>query len=310
MRMQTEGNTHPSDERRTKPCDSGSSSIVRNRYFYSMLLEWPDMAQDQGFHLGNARRHAAELHGFGTVCGLRVEKTQCHEQVRLKKGVAIDCLGREIRVERDVLVDLHDAVARAVEERRKKPKPEHERGKKGQRDHEHDPHEQDYDQHGHGHDEEEEDDDDDDGCEDPVDVYVGLCYREVDERPVQAIGGPETCCKPACEMSRTRHGWHVEVSLEPPKIPPRIRDLIDDLYECEHERLGEWLCRWITEPCWQCTPDPCGRDHKCLGLARVRVVPNGSVESIDNCCIRPLVLPTVMIAALAQYAVQKTGREE
>jgi hypothetical protein len=296
--MQTQAKTtsfHPQERDATK-CDCGGSAIVRNRYFYSQLLEWPDMAQDQAFHLGNVRRHVAEMHGFGTVCGLRVEKTPCHEQVRVKKGVAVDCLGREIRVECDVLVDLHDAVAEAVERRRKRPKKEIDPvaarpGKKG--DHDRD-----------------DDDDDDDECKEPVDVYVVLCYREIDERPVQAIGGPETCCKPACEMSRTRHGWCLEVLLEPPKIPPRVKDLVEELYECEDGELHDWICHWITEPCWQCAHDPCGKDHQCVGLARVRVVPGGSVESVDNCCVRPLVLPTVLIAALAEYAATKAGREE
>jgi hypothetical protein len=268
------------------------SSVVRNRYFYSMLLEWPDMAQDQAFHRGNVQRHNAEMHGFGTICGLRVEKTHCHEQVRIKKGVAVDCLGREIRVEADVLLELHDAVQQALERRRKRPK----------KDPEPAPHDR--------HHDDDDDDDDDRHCKDPVDVYVLLCYRELDERPVQAVGGPETCCKPACEMSRTRHGWCLEVALEPPHVPPRIQNIIEDLYQCEREKLGEWLCHWITEPCWQCAPDACGQDHKCVGLARVRVVPGGAVEAIDNCCVRPLVLPTVLIAALAEYAVTKTGREE
>src|SRR4026208_2435970 len=157
--MQTQGKVmgHWAGEHDVTRCDCGPSSIVRKRYFYSMLLEWPDMAQDQAFHLGNIRRHVAEMHGFGTVCGLRVEKTQCHEQVRLKKGVAVDCLGREIRVECDVLVELHDAVNAAVERRRKRPKKEIEAAK----------------QH---HEDEDEDDDD---CKEAVDVYLVLCYREI-----------------------------------------------------------------------------------------------------------------------------------
>ena len=306
--MQTHGKVigQYAEERDVTRCACGPSSVVRNRYFYSMLLESADMAQDQAFHLLNTRHHISELHGLGTVCGLRVEKTQRHEEVRVRRGVAVDCLGREIRVECDVLLDLHAAVAEAVSQRRKRPKkeekedaPEEGRRDEGRRD-EGRQREGRYD----------DDDDDDEACEDPVTLYVSLCYRETDERPVQAIGGPETCCRPRCEMSRTRHGWCLVVSLEPPKTPRRIKDLLEGLYKCEDEKLGEWLCHWMTEPCWQCVPDPCGRDdHECVGLARVRLVPGGSVEAIDNCCVRPLVLPTVLIAAMAEYAVTKTGRE-
>ena len=293
--MQTHGKVmgQYAEERDVSRRDCGPSSVVRNRYFYSMLLEWQDMAQDQTFHLGNVRRHVAEMHGFGTVCGLRVERTPCHEEVKVRRGVAVDCLGREIRVEHDVVLDLRAAVEEAVERRRKRPATGADSAREVAGDLDDD-----------------DRDDDRDKCGEPVNVFVSLCYREIDERPVQAVGGPETCCHQACETSRTRHGYCLRVSCDPPKVPRRIKDLLDDLYECEDERLGEWLCHWITEPCWQCVPDPCGRDeHHCVGLARVRVIPGGSVEAIDNCCVRPLVLPTVLIAAMAEYAITKTGRE-
>jgi hypothetical protein len=286
---------HYADGQDVTRSDHGGSSVVRNRYFYSMLLEAGDLAQDQAFHRGNVQRHLAELHGFGTVCGLRVEKTTCHEQVKVRRGVAVDCLGREIRVEHDVLLDLHAAAEEAIERRRREPKKDASQSPAQARG---------------GYRQDGEGDEDDDHCRDPIDLYVSICYRETEERPVQAVGGPETCCRPACEMSRTRHGFQLLVTHEPPKSPRRIKELLDDLYKCEHERLGEWLSHWMTEPCWQCEADPCGRDHhQCLGLARVRLVPGGAVESIDNVCIRPLLLPTVLIAALAEYAITKNGRE-
>lgn len=257
-----------------------ASSIVRSRYFYSMLLEEPDMTVEQRFHLGNIRRHDAEMHGFGTVCGLRVEDTGCHEEVVIRPGVALDCLGREIRVEEQVKVDLHAAVELAEKARDKGERPETQaaRGRE-------------------------------EGClPEPVEVYVSLCYQEVDERPVQAIAGPETLCAPSCQMSRTRSGFSVEVGITPPEVPEKLRDVIGDLLQCGREDLHEWLCNWITDPCWACAPDPCGKDPLCVGLARVRVIPGGKVVRVDNCCIRPLVLPTVLIGELARYAVDHTRR--
>jgi len=278
-----------------------TSSVVRSRYFYSMLLEEPDMTVEQEFHLGNARRHVAEMHGFGTVCGLRVEETGCHEEVVLKQGVAVDCLGREIRVECDIKVDLHEAVRKAVEardqrrERRETEVEERERDREREREWDRD-RDREKDRDGHG------------WLPEPVEVFVALCYLEVPERPVQSIGGPETRCAPSCEMSRTRSGFSVEVRLNPPEVPEKLKDVIGDLLQCEHERLHEWLCDWITDPCWSCVPDPCGKDHQCVGLARVRVVPGGRVVDIDNCCIRPLVLPTVLIGELTRYAVDHIRR--
>jgi hypothetical protein len=272
------------EERDVVRCDHGPSSIVRNRYFYSMLLEAQDMKQDQDFHLGNVRRHAAQLHGFGTVCGLKVERTKCNEEVRVKAGVAIDCLGREIRVECDVLLDLHHAVEEAVKKRANPQQREVQAAAPAPADKEK-------------------------GCPDPVEVYVTICYCEKDERPVQAIGGPETCCASTCQTSRTRSGFCLEVTDKPPPTPKRIECLLDDLFKCEKEHIKEWICEWITDPCWQCELDPCDKQPACLGLARVRVVPGGAVVDIDNCCVRPLVLPTVLIAALSQYAIERTGRE-
>jgi hypothetical protein len=264
-----------------KPPLRRKSSIVRSRYFYSMLLEEPDMTVEQSFHLGNLRRHVAEAHGFGTVCGLRVEETGCHAEVVIRAGVAVDCLGREIRVEQDVKVDLHDAVQRALDARAKKGRREVEPVEERKEE----------------------------GClPEPVEVYVSLCYEETDERPVQSIGGPETLCAPSCQMSRTRSGFVVDVGLTPPERPNKLRDIIGDLLQCEHENLHEWLCEWITDPCWSCAPDPCGKDHKCVGLARVRVVPHGRVVHIDNCCVRPLVIPTVLLGELTRYAVEQARR--
>jgi hypothetical protein len=292
--MQTQGKTigKYADERDVERCDCGPNSIVRNRYFFSMLLEPQDMAQDQAFHLGNVRRHNAALHGFGTVCGLRVERTPCHEEVRVKAGIAIDCLGREIRLEEDIKLDLSPAIAQAVKKRAAKPRRDAEAYAAPEAREQDRPY---------------DDDSEDDHCRDPIDVYVTLCYREMDERPVQALGGPETCCAPGCQNSRTRSGWCLEVSDEPPRIPRRIQHLMDDLGKCDTEEIEDWVCDWITQDCWQCELDPCNEHHQCLGLARVRVVPGGAVVDVDNCCIRPLVLPTVLLAGLARFAIEGKG---
>lgn len=309
--MHTQGKVmgHYVKERDVVHSECGASHTVRNRYFDSMLLEWPDMAQDQAFHLQNIRHHIAEMHGFGTVCGLRVESTDCHEQIRVKKGIAVDCLGREIRVECDVVLDLHEHVEAALAKRRKTKRESSHGSSPEQRA----SREQEHSGHGGGHDHHDrDDDDDDDDCkDDPVDLYISICYREFEERPVQAIGGPETCCRPSCENSRVRHGWCLEVTSEPPKQPPRIEDLHEGLHKCNGD-FGKWLCEWVTSCCWQCEPDPCGRDHKCVGLAHVRVIPKRAVEPdwIDNCCVRPIVVPTVVIAALAQYAASRAGRNQ
>jgi hypothetical protein len=248
-----------------------------------MLLEHEDMDVDQRYHRENHMRHIAELHGFGTVCGLKVEFTDCSHEIIIRKGVAIDCLGREIRVEKDVKVNLEKEVREAVAERRAKPiRLEME--------------------------EERRDDDDGDPDKRPVHLYVTLCYHEERERPLQSLGGPETCCEPSCEMSRIVQGFRVEISRHPPKNPHDVDGFIKELEHCQHARLKDFLCEFITEKCRTCVPDPCGREHHCVCIARVEAWPTGEVGEVDNCGCRQLVLSTTMLAGLARFALARTGR--
>lgn len=260
-----------------------SPGLIRNRYFYGMLLEAQDMSVEQAFHLGNVRRHLAEMHGHGTVCGLRVDEAEGCEAVVLRPGVAADCLGREIRVEREVRVDLHEAVEYALRLREEHLGPAEEPGKLKRAQERCGP--------------------------ESVEVYLSLCYEEAAERLVQSLASPEAACSPVCEPSRVRHGFRVAISVEPPEPCARKLDgFIDELFECERERLSTLLCSWITGDGWASALDPCADAHGCVGLARVRVVPGGSVVDIDNCAIRPLVLSTAMLSELVQYALHRVRR--
>ncbi|KYF87365.1 hypothetical protein BE17_32080 [Sorangium cellulosum] len=267
-----------------EPAFHPSPALVRNRYFYSMLLEAQDMLSEQAFHLGNARRHSAEMHGHGTLCGLRVDDGGGHEAVVLRPGVAADCLGREIRVERDVRIDLHEAAAHAVrlrEQRLGREEEDHPSPRRGLE------------------------------CAglEPVELYLSLRYQEALERPVQAFASPDAACTPACEASRVRHGFHVEVSAHPPSTGRHKRaSLVDELFQCERERLSTLLCDWITDDRWASGAAVCAGEHGCVGLARVRLVPGGQVIAIDNCAFRPLVLPTGLLAELLHYAVYQVRR--
>lgn len=289
------------------------NSVVRTRYFYSMLLEAPDLGVDQRFHVEAGRRHVAELHGWGTVCGLRVRDNDCDFQVVIDPGVGIDCAGRELRVETPLTVPLEAAVREVLARRKaqveagppgppsrppfvpsyrekqpeaapaaampeqRPPRPaEHRR-----RDHD---------------------------CE-WITLYVGLCYCEREERPVHSLGGPETCCAPGCENSRVRSGVQVYISDRPPPEPDD--PLVDQghaLDGCTHGDLRQWLCEKVLSGCVRCPPDPCGTVHHCITLASVEVSENGEVYRPDNCRHRRLLLPTRLVAELAMYAVQEVKK--
>ncbi|WP_437758535.1 hypothetical protein [Sorangium sp. So ce1389] len=257
------------------------SPIARNRYFYGMLLEAQDMTEEQQFHLGNVRRHLAELHGCGTAAGLRVDAAEGCEAVIVRHGVAVDCMGREIRVEKDVRVPVREAAARALSRRRERLGADDARtpARPGRCDPE------------------------------PVEVYLSLCYDEAPERPVQALGGAEAGCAPVCASSRARHGFRVDVSIDPPEPGPwALGRFLDRLYQCERERLDTLLCDFILDEAPSQPVEGCRERHGCVGLARVRVVPGGEVIDIDNCAIRALVLPTALIAGLARHALHLVRR--
>lgn len=78
------------------------TQLARNNYFTGKLLVERDFTDEQRYTMGKLRRHNQRLHGWGAVCGLKVEKhpnPACQNQyVVIKPGTAIDCCGREILV--------------------------------------------------------------------------------------------------------------------------------------------------------------------------------------------------------------------
>lgn len=84
--------------------------LARNNYFTGKLLVERDFKEEQHYFMGKDRRHNKYLHGWGTVCGLKVKQhpnPACRGQyVLVELGVAVDCCGREILVEREQTVDF------------------------------------------------------------------------------------------------------------------------------------------------------------------------------------------------------------
>src|SRR5262245_66006895 len=67
--------------------------------------------------MGKDRRHNQYLHGWGTVCGLKVlehPNPACRKQyVVVTAGVAVDCCGREILVRNKAMLDFRSAFLEA-----------------------------------------------------------------------------------------------------------------------------------------------------------------------------------------------------
>lgn len=86
--------------------------FARNNYFTGKLLVERDFTDEQRYYLGKLRRHNQSLHGWGAVCGLKVDEhpnPACQAQyVLIEPGTAVDCCGREIVVRHEEYFDFED----------------------------------------------------------------------------------------------------------------------------------------------------------------------------------------------------------
>jgi len=84
--------------------------FARNNYFTGKLLVERDFTDEQRYFLGKLRHHNQTLHGWGAVCGLKVEQhpnPACQAQyVVIEPGTAVDCCGREIVVRHQETFDF------------------------------------------------------------------------------------------------------------------------------------------------------------------------------------------------------------
>ena len=82
----------------------------RLHYFTGQFLTQRDFQDEQNYFIGKHRQHNRYLHGYGTVCGLKVVQhpnPDCRDRfVILEPGFALDCCGREILVKEQVYIDI------------------------------------------------------------------------------------------------------------------------------------------------------------------------------------------------------------
>jgi hypothetical protein len=87
------------------PCEV--PPLCRTGYYTGKLLTARDFSEEQRYHIDKLRLHHMFLHGWGTVCGLRVKPhPHCPDlRIVVEAGLAIDHCGREVRLLEDV--ELH-----------------------------------------------------------------------------------------------------------------------------------------------------------------------------------------------------------
>jgi len=106
-------NRHPHQQ---QPClDCELPTQERLNYFTGQFIAERDLRAEQEYHIGKHRQHNRYLHGYGSVCGLKVTQhpnPACRDRfIVLEPGLALDCCGREIVVHEPVYFDLVAALA-------------------------------------------------------------------------------------------------------------------------------------------------------------------------------------------------------
>ncbi|WP_222615483.1 collagen-like protein [Persicimonas caeni] len=98
----------------------GTHTFERNHYFDGKLLEARDFVDEQDYVRGKSMLHNSHVHGFGTVCGLKVvehPRAGCRtDYVVVEPGLALDCCGREIVIDSRQVVDVRTLAEEAVAE--------------------------------------------------------------------------------------------------------------------------------------------------------------------------------------------------
>jgi DNA-binding beta-propeller fold protein YncE len=86
--------------------------MARNNYFTGKLLVERDFTDEQRYFMGKDRRHNQRLHGWGSVCGLKVKQhdnPHCRDKyVVVEPGMAVDCCGREILVDGEQIIPFRE----------------------------------------------------------------------------------------------------------------------------------------------------------------------------------------------------------
>lgn len=89
-------------------------------YFTGQFLAERDFRDEQNYHIGKHRQHNRYLHGWGTVCGLRVvqhHNPDCRKRiVIIEPGLALDCCGRELVLRDKFHLDINKALASQVDD--------------------------------------------------------------------------------------------------------------------------------------------------------------------------------------------------
>lgn len=230
----------------------------RLRYFHGMLLDDKDFLAEQSYHAGKRRFLNRMLHGSGVVCGLGLESEKNAQWVKVTSGLALDCCGNEIWVNKDLRLDLTKLLP---------PKDKHDEKCK----------------------------DPDVPNSDNKRYYLGIRYDEKGTDPVSVYLPGGGCEERTCENSRVKEGYCIEIvecctkkdtdgllnkfcdDKSPNKEFPSCLD-VDGLND-----IQKHLCSLLEEFCG--APVPCSECEHCdtpchVILGQIEVDKDGHIQNL------------------------------
>lgn len=153
----------------------------RPRYFHGMLLDDKDFLAEQRYHAAKRRLLNRMLHPAGVVCGLELTGQKEGKSISVSSGLALDCCGNEIWVDKPVELPLADLLPLH--------KPTEKTGCPGEE------------------------------TSDPTKHYLAIRYIEQETDPVSVYLPGAGCDERKCENSRVKEGYAFEVVTYCPKRP-------------------------------------------------------------------------------------------
>ncbi len=246
----------------TSSCDTKVAELPR--YYPRQLITPDDLTLEQNYFRDRLRRHNRLLHGWGVVCGALVCPVPypappndsgngqfLNWQVQVQPGYILGPYGDEIIIDCKRTVDLRTSGVTGVTG---------------------------------------------DTCVDVVDpwcsqvftppttgtLYIAVKYRQCMTRPVRVQPSGCGCSDSSCEYSRWHDGYEIGVLTQ---CPPCISETPSTGYDPGTKKPDlELLVQGDTPDCPDCSCGPW------VGLASVTVNSDGSIQSIDNCHCRRLVM--------------------
>lgn len=243
-------------------CDTMIAELPR--YYPRQLITPDDLTLEQNYFRDRMRRHNRLLHGWGVVCGALVCPAPTPAgsdpttppfvpwQVQVQMGYVLGPYGDEIILDCPRTVDLRTAGVTGVTG---------------------------------------------EPCVEPVDpwcsqvftppasstLYIAVKYKQCMTRPVRVQPVGCGCNDNSCEYSRWHDGYEIGVLQQcPPCTDTANKPTVG--YNSDGNPDFELLAQGDVPDCPDCHCGPW------VGLASVTINPDGSIQQIDNCSCRRLVL--------------------